>query len=45
VRQHGALQQKNNIASAVMDGEGIDEDGNVELTLGSLRSFIVRNSV
>ena len=45
MRQHGALQQKNNIASAVMDGENIDENGNVELTLGSLRSFIVRNSV
>lgn len=45
VRQHEALQQKNSIANAVMDGEGIDEKGGVSLTLGSLASFINNSSV
>jgi SNF2 family DNA or RNA helicase len=45
VRQHEALQQKNSIASAVMDGEGIDDKGGVDLTLGTLKSFIQGTSV
>jgi superfamily II DNA or RNA helicase len=45
VRQHEALQQKNSIASAVMDGEGIDDKGGVDLTLGTLKSFIQGSSV
>jgi len=45
VRQHEALQQKNSIANAVMDGEGIDDKGGVDLTLGSLKSFIQGTSV
>lgn len=40
VRQFEALQQKNAIASAVLDGEGINDRGGVELSLGSLRSFL-----
>ena len=44
-RQFTALQQKNNIASAVMDGTGIDTDGGVDLTLGSLRGFLISTSV
>jgi SNF2 family DNA or RNA helicase len=45
VRQHESLQQKNSIANAVMDGEGIDDKGGVDLTLGSLKSFIEGTSV
>jgi len=45
VRQHESLQQKNSIANAVMDGEGIDDKGGVDLTLGSLKSFIQGTSV
>jgi len=45
VRQHEALQQKDSIASAVMDGLGIDDKGEIELSLGSLRSFILKTSV
>ena len=45
VRQHEALQQKNSVANAVMDGEGIDEKGGVAMTLGSLRTFITNNFV
>jgi superfamily II DNA/RNA helicase len=45
VRQHEALQQKDSIASAVMDGVGIDDKGEIELSLGSLRSFILKSSV
>ena len=45
VRQHDALQQKNSVANAVMDGEGIDDKGGVDLTLGTLRNFILNTSV
>jgi SNF2 family DNA or RNA helicase len=45
VRQHEALQQKNSVANAVMDGEGIDDKGGVDLTLGTLRNFILNSSV
>jgi len=44
-RQFDALQQKSSVANAVMDGEGIDTEGGVDLTLASLRSFLVRSSV
>lgn len=40
VRQYEALQQKNAVASAVIDGEGINDKGGVELTVGSLSSFL-----
>ena len=45
VRQYEALQQKNAIASAVLDGEGINDRGGVELSLGSLKSFLADVSV
>jgi len=41
VRQYEALQQKNAIASAVIDGEGIDDKGGIPLTIGSLKQFLV----
>jgi SNF2 family DNA or RNA helicase len=41
VRQFEALQQKTAIANAVLDGEGIDDKGGVELSLGSLRKFLI----
>jgi SNF2 family DNA or RNA helicase len=44
-RQHDALQQKDSVANAVMDGTGIDESGSLELNLGSLREFILTYSV
>lgn len=44
-RQHSSLQQKNSVASAVIDGKGIDDKGGVDLTLGTLRSFILNSSV
>jgi superfamily II DNA/RNA helicase len=39
-RLHAMLQQKIAIANAVVDGEGIDDKGGVELTAGSLRAFL-----
>lgn len=39
-RQHAMLTQKKNIASAVVDGEGINAKGGVAMTAGSLRSFL-----
>lgn len=45
VRQFVALQQKNSVASAVIDGEGINDKGGVELNLGTLRAFISNTSV
>jgi len=40
VRQYDALQFKSSVASAVIDGKGIDDKGGVELTLASLSSFL-----
>lgn len=45
VRQHEALQQKNAVAAAVVDGEGINDKGGVDLTIGSLRGFLGSSSV
>lgn len=39
-RQHSMLVQKIAVASAVIDGEGINDKGGVNMTVGSLRSFI-----
>jgi len=41
-RQHDMLQQKNAVADAVMDGQGINSKGGVDLTVGSLLSFIAQ---
>jgi len=39
-RQHQMLMQKNAVADAVMDGEGINNKGGVDLTIGSLLNFL-----
>lgn len=44
-RQHEMLQQKNAVANAVIDGEGIDDKGGVKLTVESLNRFLQRSSV
>lgn len=44
-RQHEALQQKNAVASAVIDGTGINDKGGVDLTIGSLSQFLRDTSV
>jgi SNF2 family DNA or RNA helicase len=45
VRQFEALQQKNAVAAAVVDGEGINDKGGVDLTIGSLRQFLTGSFV
>jgi hypothetical protein len=44
-RQHEMLQQKNAVADAVMDGQGINARGGVDLTVGSLLNFISQTKV
>jgi superfamily II DNA/RNA helicase len=44
-RQYEMLQQKNSVAAAIIDGEGIDTAGELKLTLGSLRQFMVNSHV
>ena len=39
-RQHEMLGQKNAVADAVMDGQGINSKGGIDLTVGSLISFL-----
>ena len=39
-RQFEALQQKNAVANAVIDGEGINDKGGVSLTVESLNAFL-----
>jgi hypothetical protein len=36
------LQQKNAVAEAVLDGEGINSKGGIDLTVGSLIGFLQR---
>ena len=45
VRQYEALQQKNAVASAVLDGTGINDKGGVDLTISSLKKFLLDSSV
>lgn len=45
VRQHDMLQHKNAVASAVIDGEGINEAGGIDFSLSSLNKFLLSNSV
>jgi SNF2 family DNA or RNA helicase len=40
-RQHDMLLQKNAIADAIIDGDGINVKGGVDLTVGSLKEFIL----
>jgi len=42
-RQYEMLNQKNAVADAVIDGEGINVQGGVDLTVGSLLAFIQEN--
>ena len=44
-RQHSMLLQKMSVANAIIDGEGVNELGGVNLTLGSLRDFLEGISV
>lgn len=39
-RQYDMLQQKKSVANAVLDGEGINSSGGVDLTVGSLINFL-----
>lgn len=39
-RQYDTLKQKSNIANAILDGEGINSKGGVDLTVGSLINFL-----
>jgi superfamily II DNA or RNA helicase len=39
-RQYNMLQQKKSVANAVLDGEGINSSGGVDMTVGSLISFL-----
>ena len=39
-RQHEMLTQKNAVADAVMDGQGINSKGGIDMTVGSLISFL-----
>lgn len=39
-RQWLSLQHKNSVASAIVDGDGIDHKGGVPMTLGSLSKFL-----
>lgn len=45
VRQHEMLQHKNAVASAVIDGEGINEEGGIDFTLSSLNQFLLLRAV
>lgn len=42
-RQHALLQQKSAVATAVIDGEGINDKGGVDMTAGSLIGFLKSN--
>jgi SNF2 family DNA or RNA helicase len=39
-RQYDTLKQKSNIAGAILDGQGINSKGGVDLTVGSLINFL-----
>ena len=43
VRQYEMLQQKTSVADAIIDGHGINDKGGVDLTVGSLKSFLLDN--
>ena len=45
VRQYEMLQHKNAVASAVIDGEGINEAGGIDFSLSSLNQFLLNNYV
>ena len=39
-RQHEMLQQKTSVADAVLDGQGINSKGGIDMTVGSLIGFL-----
>lgn len=39
-RQYDTLKQKSNVAGAILDGSGINSQGGVDLTVGSLINFL-----
>jgi hypothetical protein len=39
-RQYQMLNQKTAVANAIIDGEGINTKGGVDLTVGSLLNFL-----
>ena len=39
-RQYDMLKQKSNVAGAILDGQNINDQGGVDLTVGSLISFL-----
>ena len=44
-RQHEMLKQKKSVANAVLDGEGINSQGGVDLTVGSLLKFLTNKLI
>ena len=44
-RQYEALQQKNALASAVIDGEGIDDKGGIAMNVSGLKQFLLNSIV
>ena len=44
-RQHDTLKQKSNIANAILDGQGINSKGGVDLTVGSLIDFLTNKLI
>lgn len=44
-RQYDTLRQKSNIANAILDGEGINSKGGVDLTVGSLINFLTNKLI
>lgn len=44
-RQYEMLKQKKSVANAVLDGEGINAQGGVDLTVGSLLNFLTNKLI
>lgn len=44
-RQHDMLQQKSSIASAIIDGKGIEDGDKLSMTVDSLRSYLTNGNV
>lgn len=44
-RQYDMLKQKGNVAGAILDGSGINSQGGVDLTVGSLISFLTNKLI
>jgi SNF2 family DNA or RNA helicase len=40
IRQHAMIQQKSSVAAAVIDGQGINREGGLDLSVSSLASFL-----